>query len=58
MKTYQVLASSILYFTLEIEAEDDLQAWLQAKQSDGADFELDGDGDWEIVDVKEINHAN
>jgi hypothetical protein len=58
MKTYQVLASSISYFTLEIEAEDEHQAWLEAKQSDGADFKLDGDGDWEIVDIKEINHAN
>jgi hypothetical protein len=58
MKTYQILASSISYFTLEIEAEDEHQAWLEAKQCDGSDFHLDGDGDWEVIDIKEINHAN
>lgn len=54
MKTYKILASSISYFTLEIEAEDDHQAWLSAKDADGSDFKPDGDGDWEIVDVMEV----
>jgi hypothetical protein len=31
MKTYKILASSISYFTLEIEAENKEQAWLEAK---------------------------
>jgi len=54
MKTYKVLASSISYFTLEIEAEDDSQAWMNAKYADGSDFKPDGDGDWEIKDVMEL----
>jgi len=58
MKTYKVLASSISYFTLEIEAEDDRQAWMNAKDADGSDFKPDGwsmsDGDWEIIDVTEV----
>ena len=53
MKTYKVLASSITYFTLEIEAENEEQAWLEAKEADGSDFEHDGDGDWVIVDVQQ-----
>ena len=54
MKKFKVIASSISYFTIEIEAEDDLQAWQLAKETDGGEFEPDGDGDWEIYSVEEV----
>jgi len=55
MKTYKVIASSISYFSLEIEAENEAEAWLEAKNSCGSDFKLDGDGDWIISEVIEQN---
>ena len=57
MKTYKILASSITYFTLEIEAENEEQAWLDAKNADGSDFRHDGDGDWHIVEVEELKEV-
>lgn len=54
MKKYQVTASSISYFTLEIEAENAEEAFLIAKATDGGSFEPDGFGDWSINDVTEI----
>jgi hypothetical protein len=57
MKTYKVLASSITYFTLEIEAENERQAWLNAKEADGSEFRHDGDGDWCIVEVEELKEV-
>jgi len=54
MKKYIVIASSISYFKLKIEAENDDQAWMIAKDADGSDFTPDGDGDWEIKDVMEL----
>lgn len=53
MKRYTVTASSITYYTLEIEAENDDEAFAIAKSADGGDFVEDGIGDWEIVEVKE-----
>jgi len=57
MKTYKVLASSITYFTLEIQAENEQQAWLNAKEADGSEFKHDGDGDWRIVEVEELKEV-
>ena len=57
MKTYKVLASSITYFTLEIEAENEQQAWLNAKEADGSEFKHDGDGDWCIAGVEELKEV-
>ena len=53
MKTYKVTASSISYFTLEIDAENEQQAWIDASNADGSEFDHDGDGDWAIIDVQE-----
>jgi hypothetical protein len=53
MKTYKVIASSISYFTLEIDAENEEQAWIDARNADGSEFDHDGDGDWVIIDVEE-----
>ena len=55
MKKYQVIASSITYYTMEIEAENDDEAWDIAINADGGDFDPDNiEGDWEIYGVKEI----
>jgi SOS-response transcriptional repressor LexA len=53
MNKYLVTASSISYFTLEIEAESVDEAFQLGKEADGSDFARDGEGDWVIVDVKE-----
>jgi len=53
MKTFKILASSISYYTLELEAETEQEAFLLAKEADGSDFERDGEGDWVIVNVEE-----
>lgn len=53
MKKYRITASSISYYTLEVEAESEDEAWRIGKDADGSDFSPDGDGDWDIVDVEE-----
>ena len=50
---YIVIASSISYYRLEINAASEDDAWKIAKDADGGDFVPDGEGDWEIVDVRE-----
>ena len=57
MKTFKVTASSISYYTLELEAETEGQAYLMAKETDGAEFAPEGAGDWVIVNVEERPHA-
>lgn len=54
MKTFKILASSVSYYTLELEAETEEEAFLLAKEADGSDFEPDGEGDWVIVNVEEV----
>jgi hypothetical protein len=55
MKKYEVITSSISYYSLIIEAENDDEAWDMARDADGADFEPhDGEGDWEIYSVQEV----
>lgn len=53
MKKYIITASSITYYTLEIEAESLEEAQDHARTADGGDFWQDGIGDWEIVEVRE-----
>jgi len=55
MKKYTVTASSITYYTVEIEAENDEEAWDIAHSADGGDFTQDGMGDWEIIEVREVD---
>jgi hypothetical protein len=63
MKTYKVTASSITYYIAEIQAESESEAFLQAKQMDGADFVPDtyksGEpvADWAIYSVTEVKHG-
>lgn len=53
MKKYIITASSITYYTLEIEADSLEEAQDHARAADGGDFTQDGMGDWEIVEVRE-----
>ena len=57
MKTFKVTASSISYYTLELEAETEEEAYFLAKDADGSDFTPDGEGDWVITNVEEKPHA-
>jgi len=52
MKTFKITASSISYYTLELEAETEEEAYMMAKYADGSDFTPDGEGDWVIVNVE------
>jgi hypothetical protein len=54
MKTFKVVVSSISYYTVEIEAENDDEAWDIARDMDGGDFEAEDVGDWEIYSVSEV----
>ena len=54
MKKFKVVASSITYYTVEIEAENEDEAWGMARDIDGGDFESDDQGDWEIYSVSEV----
>lgn len=53
MKKYKVTASSISYYTIEIEAENEGEAWQAAKDADGSEFKEIGLGDWAILDINE-----
>lgn len=58
MKTYKVIVSSITYYKVEIEAENENEAYEIAKyHADGSDFKEVGLGDWEIHNIQEIQEA-
>jgi hypothetical protein len=54
MKTYRVEAQYITYVYVDIEAEDDDQAWEIARDMDGGDFKDSGFGDWDITNIEEV----
>lgn len=54
MKTFKVTAKFTTYCTIEIEAEDEHDAYLKGWERDGGDFEHHEHGGWEIYDVKEV----
>jgi hypothetical protein len=59
MKKFRVIASYLTFCELEVEAENEDQAWEMAKDADGGDFEpLKGRfselSDWHINDVQEV----
>jgi len=54
MKKFKVVASSISYYTVVIEAENDDEAWDIAHDLDGGNFEAEDQGDWEIYSVSEV----
>jgi hypothetical protein len=57
MKKFKVIASSITYYKIEIEAETEGEAWQLAKDADGGDFKEIGLGDWDICDISELSEA-
>ena len=56
MNKFKVLASYKSYCMVEIEAEDEEQAWEIAWEMDGGSFEPadNGEGNWFIEDVAEV----
>ena len=54
MKKYQATAYYTTSCFVEIEAEDEDQAYELARSMDGASFTNTDKGDWRIVDVEEI----
>lgn len=54
MKTYKIIATSMTYYTLEIQAENEDEAWGIAQEADGGDFREIDQGDWEIYSVAEV----
>jgi hypothetical protein len=55
MKKYKVTASYLTYCTVEVEAENEDQAYEIARDMDGGDFTESRDNyDWHISDIQEI----
>jgi hypothetical protein len=59
MKKFRVIACFQSFCSLEVEAENEDQAWQIAKDTDGASFEPLGNrfnefNDWHISDVSEV----
>ena len=54
MKTYKVTASYVTRCTIEIEAEDEDQAYELARELDGGSFQTVMDDDWHIDHVTEV----
>lgn len=54
MKKFKVIASSITYYKIEIEAETEDEAWQIAKDTDGGEFKEIALGDWAQVDIAEV----
>lgn len=63
MKTYKIIATCNKYYIAEIQAESENEAFLHAKQMDGADFVPDtyknGEhvADWDIYSVTEVTNG-
>ena len=56
MKKFKVIASYITYCVVDIEAEDQDEAYQIALNMDGGDFETQMDGDdWHIESVEAID---
>lgn len=54
MPKFKITAKFVTYCTIEIDAENENDAYLKAKELDGGDFEPWEHGDWEISSVTEI----
>ena len=59
MKKFKVIASYLTFCQIEIEAENEDQAWQIAHETDGGDFEPVGGRfaelqDWHISNIQEI----
>ena len=54
MKHYKILASYIVYCSMDVEAENENEAREIAYNADGADFSTDEHGNWNIDEIKEF----
>ena len=54
MNKYKITASSLSYYTLEIEAESEEEAFALGKEAYGGSFKPDGQADWVIINVEQI----
>ena len=57
MKTYRVWAKIISYAYLDVDAEDEDEAWEVADRTDGGEFTPTHDGDWELLDTDYITEV-
>lgn len=57
MPKFKITAKFVTYCTIEIDAENENDAYLKAKELDGGDFEPWEHGDWEISSVTEVAPA-
>ena len=59
MKTYRVWAKMTTWAYLDVEAENEREAWNIANETDGGEFICDeSNGDWEIdpeCEIKEVD---
>jgi len=57
MKTFKATAIYHTLCTVELEAEDEDQAYELARSMDGGDFTNTDIGDWRIVEIEEIENT-
>lgn len=58
MPRFIAYASFVIYSEIEIEAENKEQAYLLAKDIDGADYKHSGYGDWNVDEIYEVQDEN
>jgi ribosomal silencing factor RsfS len=57
MAKYTVVAKSTSYYYLTVDADTKDEALRIGEEADGADFlEIEGEGDWVIIDAHEENY--
>ena len=56
MNKYKITASSLSYYTLEIEAESEDEAFALGKDADGGSFKPEGEADWVVTMVELVPH--
>ena len=50
MKKFRVGAKSVSFYHIDVEAEDETEAILKAKDADAEEFESDDDGYFDLID--------
>ena len=57
MKNYLVKASYVVYVEADIQAESQEKAWNKAIQMDGADFIPEGESDFKVDAIIELENS-
>jgi hypothetical protein len=57
MARFKVYAEYATVLMIEVEAEDEDDAYFVAKSIDGGDWERLGDDDWQISMIEEVKNA-